>query len=375
MLYLVLFYYYPNTAPTNRVMGYVKALSELGIKAKVVFFAPDKNRSKVTDYYPNIEFVYLWEKWFISFPYLRSIFLRLYLKHFINYLKAGDKVYVYGFPDLVVSLAKRKDIQIFAERTEHNSVSFVCHIKQVSVSDFLEACRHIQGIIVISEGLRKYYIENGCNEEKVHLVNMIVDINRFIGIEKQQSEPYIAYCGTISNNKDGVDVLIKAFALVVKRIPNIKLLIIGNLPSKQQNCDYFKEIKKLGIKDNVVFKGLVSYSDMPQLLKNATVLALARPDNLQSKYGFPTKLGEYLLTANPVVITQVGDIPLFLKDGKSALISAPSSPLLFAEKICWVFDHPSEAVKIGEQGKMVAIENFNYLTETKKILKILETSK
>ena len=48
------------------------------------------------------------------------------------------------------------------------------------------------------------------------------------------------------------------------------------------------------------------------------MLVLARPDNIQAKGGFPTKLGEYLATGNPVVVTKVGEIPNYLIDGVNA---------------------------------------------------------
>ena len=107
------------------------------------------------------------------------------------------------------------------------------------------------------------------------------------------------------------------------------------------------------------------------MLKNATILALDRPNNLQAKYGFPTKLGEYLQTGNPVVITRVGDIPIFFKDGESALIAEPENPESFAEKLCWAIEHPVEAREIGIKGKHVADIHFNSLLETKKIINVI----
>lgn len=111
---------------------------------------------------------------------------------------------------------------------------------------------------------------------------------------------------------------------------------------------------------------------MPQILKNATVLALDRPDSLQAQCGFPTKLGEYLLTENPVVVTKVGDIPLFLKDGETALLAEERNPYEFSSKLLWALDHPAEAIEIGKAGAQVAMREFNYLNETKKIIKAIQ---
>lgn len=371
MFYLVSCLYSPNSAQTNRIMAYVKVLSELGYDTEVVFFFPEKGHPKVCERYPHISFNYMWDKCFINFPKLRIFFIRYHISRFIRQLKKGDIVYVYGFPDLVKALSTINDIKVFSEITEHPQASFVNFINHTTVDDYLESVKKIKGVIVISDSLRRYFLTNGCDSEQIHIINMIVDESRFETIERHEVEPYIAYCGKASNTKDGVDQLIKAFAIVVKKHPEYKLYIIGRTPSKRQRFDNLNLINELGIANNVVFTGVVPSCDIPRILKDATALALDRPNNLQAQYGFPTKLGEYLLTGNPVVVTNVGDIKLFLEDGKSALISEPDNPNSFAEKLCWVIDHPGESRIIGERGKFVAETYFNARTETKKLIDII----
>lgn len=209
----------------------------------------------------------------------------------------------------------------------------------------------------------------GVPKERITIVNMTVDPQRFEGIEKQPIEDkYIAYCGTASNNKDGVNRLIEAFAIVAKKHSDVKLYIIGKVPSATDESGNLQLVEALGIKDRVVFTGIIPATEMPQMLTNATVLALARPNNLQAQNGFPTKLGEYLLTGNPVVVTKVGDIPLFLKDGESALLADPDSVGEFAEKLCWALEHQVECDEIGKNGCNVAMANFNASIETNKII-------
>ena len=203
---------------------------------------------------------------------------------------------------------------------------------------------------------------------------MTVDSSRFDGLKKKDGiERYIAYCGTASNNKDGVDKLIRSFAIVSKNHSDLKLYIIGSIPNRDDKSGNQKLIRDLGVEDKIVFTGLVPAEQIPQLLKNAEMLALARPNNIQAKYGFPTKLGEYLLTGNPVVVTSVGDIPLFLKDGESALIANPDSNEDFAAKMEWVLTHPYDSSLIGEKGRKVALNNFNAEIETEKLIDIIKT--
>jgi len=372
MLYFTIFTYSPDTAPTNRFMAYIKAMSEKGVKACVCFFFPDNNRSKVKGQYPNIDFIYFWEKAFIDIPILNKISLRHYIKKFVSCLNHKDIVYVYSFPDLVQALSRRKDIDIFVEITEHPAVSFPAYLNGTSQRGFIEVCKRINGIIVISQGLKDYMVSCGCNPEKVRIVNMFVDTTRFNGLSKQTSDPYIAYCGTASNNKDGVDQLVASFSRVVEYHPYYKLYIIGSIPSNKERFANLELVKSLGLENNVFFTGHIKSEKIPQMLKDASILALARPDNLQAKYGFPTKLGEYLMTANPVVVTNVGDISIFFKDGYNAMIASPNNPQEFSDKILWLIEHPDEAYGIGRRGKDVADNSFNYKIETDKLLGFLE---
>ena len=233
-------------------------------------------------------------------------------------------------------------------------------------------CQKCAGIFVISNKLREYFINIGVNEEKVHVINMTVDGNRFANIEKQKTEPYICYCGTVSNFKDGVDTLLESFGMIANEFPNIKLYILGARPFENDNATHETIMNRYGIKDRVYMPGAVPGSEMPQYLKNAEIVVLSRPDNIQAAYGFPTKLGEYLMTGNPVVVTRVGELDDFLEHKKSCLFAEPGNAADFAEKMKWVLQHPNKAKEIGAEGKKVAMESFNYRIEGRKIADIIK---
>lgn len=377
MIYFLNFSYCPNTAPENRLQGYYHALDKMNVKATVVYIHPDNHCSRNSTKYKNISTEYLWNPYMPYRGPFRRLTLFRYIRRFLNRLKEGDIVYTYSLSLLTKMCEEVNGVSVFAERTEHPeaTVAFPNPLLALSDAEIITTINHLSGLFVISNPLREYYENLGINPSKIHVLNMTVDVERFKNIKKAACrEKYIAYCGNVSNNKDGVDILIKSFALVCKKRPEIKLFIIGKSPSQTEASDNLRLIKSLGIEERIVFTGVVSSEQMPQLLKDAMVLALARPDNLQAKYGFPTKLGEYLLTENPVVVTSVGDIPLFLKDGVSALISEPSNVEMFAEKLLWALDNPGEASVIGKAGAAVAAEFFNSDIETKKLLSVISVN-
>ena len=200
---------------------------------------------------------------------------------------------------------------------------------------------------------------------------MFVDSNRFSHIVKKSDNKYIAYCGYVSIRKDGVDVLIKAFSKFHSLHPDFKLYIIGRAGFPEPLSYFIDLAEKFGVKESVVFTGEVSADAMPQLLVNAEILALARPDSLQARNGFPTKLGEYLSTGNPIVVTKVGEIPLFIKDKINGILANESDVDDFADKLIWVAEHPEQAMTIGKNGKKLVEYEFSYLEQSKIALSFI----
>jgi glycosyltransferase involved in cell wall biosynthesis len=287
-------------------------------------------------------------------------------------LKKGDVIYCYEQVN-VWKLFLKKGVRVFSEYTEHPDViGLGGNFMHTSRATFQERCKKLSGMFVISTALKRYFEGLGLAPEKLYVINMIVDVNRFQGIEKQQvKRPYIAYCGTVSNNKDGVDELLKAFAIFSLRHPEVDLYIIGKSTTDGEFLDNIRLMEELNIRDKVKLTGIVTASKMPQLLKNATILALDRPDNIQAQYGFPTKLGEYLLTENPVVVTNVGDITRFLKDSYSAFIAESSNAQSFASKLEVAYNNKKLAAVVGKRGAAVARRHFSYATETERMIAVM----
>ena len=99
-------------------------------------------------------------------------------------------------------------------------------------------------------------------------------------------------------------------------------------------------------------------------------MVLARPNNSQAKAGFPTKLGEYLASSKPVVITKTGEIPKYLVDKQSAYLAEPDDVGDFAARVIFALEDVN-AEKIGATGYEVANRNFNYKLYGKELLEIV----
>ena len=87
--------------------------------------------------------------------------------------------------------------------------------------------------------------------------------------------------------------------------------------------------------------------------------------------GFPTKLGEYLSTGNPVICTNVSEIPYYL-DKSSAILIDPKDDLLIYNAIEFVIKNPIKCKRIGIMGKKVVQNNFEVKKHIKSLIDYLK---
>lgn len=218
----------------------------------------------------------------------------------------------------------------------------------------------LDGFILMTKTLMQHYEQFSLLNTKLLHLPMTVDLERF---DKSQpipegfQQPYIAFVGVMNDAKDGVNILIESFAKIHKQFPQYKVYLVGawnyDTPIHQ------KSIANYNLQNKVFWKGEFSREKIPQIIKNANLLVLPRPDSKQAQGGFPTKLGEYLATSNPVCATTVGEIPNYLTDEQSVFFAEPGSIDSFANAMQKALNNQEAAKLIGKMGCEVAKTSFN----------------
>ncbi len=228
-------------------------------------------------------------------------------------------------------------------------------------------------IFVISTSLFQFYKPLIKKEAKTLMIPINVDFERFPSqASNLYNSRYISYCGDLSQSKDGVEDLIKAFYIVNKSFPDKILKLIGR--TSEKNLRKLKElIEELKLTDKVIFSGYVNPHEIPNHLYQSRLLVLSRPDNLQAKGGFPTKLGEYLATGVPVVVTNVGDIGNYIIDGQTGFLSEPGNVISFAGKMKEALSNEEKSSEIGIKGREMAKEKFSALVQGEQIYNFLNS--
>lgn len=376
---------YPSgTAPSNRVHLYCKALKyEKGfpfvINLHSTFTKPQK--FNYLGRYDGVPFYYaqktpLREKKFLirNLNKIKGLFNTVFI---LRRLKKKHHFKVLFFTtntwDEFILFFFLKIMKIAVVRECNEIPSFIMDEKKAVYFHKLYLklkLKMYHNIIVISDHLNSFY-SSMFPKDRIFQIPILVDMNRFKNVEtKVHSGKIITYIGYMGGNKDGLENLISSMTFVTNKNKKTVLHLVGSAPEEDM-IRLRNKVKTLGLCDTVIFLGKKNAEEIPSILLNSDLLVLARPDNKQAKAGFPTKLGEYLASAKPIVITITGEIPKYLKDKESAYLSKPDDIHDFADKINYALSDKN-AEKIGKEGFKIANNNFNYQLYGKKLFELLQ---
>lgn len=216
------------------------------------------------------------------------------------------------------------------------------------------------GMVCISENLIAYYAPRIRRNCKSIYIPMTVDCDRFTTVKGGPvfDFDYIAYAGAMRREGGGVDVLVKAFALVADRHPRLHLVLIG------KGDERLKEglLSICGMKDRMhfLFTGSIPAREMPRYIANAKILATLPLPTFQQQGCFPTKLGEYLASGVPAVVSKVGNPVAYLTDRENVYFVPPNDPVATAKTFDEILSDYSSALLVGKAGRDFARRSFHY---------------
>jgi len=124
-------------------------------------------------------------------------------------------------------------------------------------------------------------------------------------------ERYLLYLGGFDQRKN-LPALLRAFALLVNRQPQAKLVIAGQLPARDSPLFPHPRrlISELGLEEKVIFTGWVPEEDKPVLLSEATAFVFP---SLYEGFGLPAI--EALACGTPVIASNRTSLPEVVGDG------------------------------------------------------------
>ncbi len=174
--------------------------------------------------------------------------------------------------------------------------------------------------------------------------------------------PLVGIVGRINVQK-AHQYFLKAAAEVLKIIPEVKFLIVGDGPIRKQQEEL---AENLGISSQIIFTGY--RTDIAQVMADIDVSVLT---SITEALGIVNL--EAMAMSKPVVCFDVGGISELVVNGKTGILVSPMDYKALAKAIIELIRDKEKAKRMGIEGQKRVRENFTLNTMVKQYEKLYKS--
>ncbi len=236
--------------------------------------------------------------------------------------------------------------------------------------------KNVNKIIVVIEEQIPRILSLGISKDKIETISNTVDIDKLkkLDLEPQdRKEPgngfVISYIGGFSGHR-GLDTLIKALPIILKKAPEVKLLLVGDDP-------YRKKLKnlamKLGVADKVLFTGWVPFPKAMSYIARSDMCAVPHLSTPQTEAAGPHKLFQYMYFSKPLLVSDVASLKRIVTKTKCGVVFKAGDHQDLASKFINSFKKPDELKIMGINGYKSVLKKYNWSHDAKKLKKLYES--
>lgn len=229
-------------------------------------------------------------------------------------------------------------------------------------------------IIVVIEEAKKRVEKFDLNTDEISVVPNYVKINEFKKddgeltetlSEKYKNNVVLTYTGYFDLHR-GLEILVNAVPKIVEKVPNFKLLLVGN----GSNFEDLKSLAKdLGVSEYIDFPGFLPHNQLPSYIKMSTYCIVPHLKTFHTDNTIPHKLFQYMLMEKPVLVSDCDPLKRIVEETKSGLVySSRDSNDLFEKFISLISDGNS----YGESGSSAVLDKYNWSYSASKLERVYD---
>ena len=243
----------------------------------------------------------------------------------------------------------------------------IWHLNDTSMPGFIRVffsfISHMaDGFIFASERSMNYYRPLIKKSKPEFVIQAPVDTQQFDPEGKYSGDEKILkewedkiVIGTTANINPikGLEIFINAAAKVNQKIDNIQFVIVGPVFKNQQR--YFKNLQRLCEKlslYNIKFAGV--RSDVRPILNRFDIYVCS--SRAESS---PISVWEAMSMRKPIVSTDVGDVPLYIRDGYNGFIVKTNNAKSLGERLELLAKDANMRKAFGKRSREIAIQELD----------------
>lgn len=227
------------------------------------------------------------------------------------------------------------------------------------------------GLICISTNIEKYGAKFN---KKTIRIPILTDPYLELARSKNTyfvSESFnIGFSGTIDAFKENlVD-----FLGIVKKLNELEFNVSFNLCGRVSRNYHASFLNEVETRSEINYFGNLNKVEFSTFLSQQDLLVIPRGFSLQNKYGFSTKLSDYLNHKKVVLITDISDNKMYIKDGINGFMVPPDNNKAMFEKLVYIIERfDSFKTNIISKAYETASEDFYYKTYSEPLRTFLKS--
>lgn len=260
--------------------------------------------------------------------------------------------------------------ELFAVKFGHSgplaALLRLCERLSYAAADVVVSTNESYRDVVLSRGRRRpadvYVVRNGPDDAMVAQATPAA---------LRRSGPFtVGYLG-IMGEQDGVDVLVRAAAHVVRRMGrrDIRFVLIGDGPARAAAETLTRD---LGVADAVRFTGILRGRTMYETLAKADVGVAPDPRTVYADRSTMVKVMEYMALGLPVVQFDLTEGRRTA--GDAALYAGPNDPSELARCIVTLLDDPERRATMSRAGRDRVAADLAWSTQAPSLLAAYEAA-
>ena len=227
--------------------------------------------------------------------------------------------------------------------------------------------RELDALVAVCDSVARVLVEAGVPQGRVATVRSGVPLPPMPTASARRKlreslggaadDPTIGIVAHILPHK-GFDDLVQALSLIVRKIPRVRCLVVGEAPRKKYLDHLLDLAERLAVRDRLVWVG--AQEDVPRFLAAMDLFVL--PSHTE---GLPLTILEAMAAGRPVVGTAVGGIPEAVRHGETGFVVPPRDSRRLAEAVIDVLANPTLAKSMGEAGRASVRDTFTLEAEAR----------
>lgn len=190
----------------------------------------------------------------------------------------------------------------------------------------VHTARHADRVFTLTKALAAELVRRGVTESCIELLPNAVNLSFFKQVARDHALALklglganTFVCGYIGSvvKYEGLDNLLAAMPALIKRVPDSKLLVVGD---GDELNNLREQAALLGISSYVVFAGKVPHADVKRYFSVLTTIALPRKPYTVCKLVSPLKPFEAMAMRVPLVVSDVDALGEIFVHGETALL-------------------------------------------------------